>query len=156
VDASQTTTGPTTRGLIGVMGGVVLYLVITEVLETALVGALGAARATDDASYYAIRNTPTILGAKLFYNSLSAIWAGYMAGRLATENELAYGKLAAAVLTAYLAWQLLATAHATFTPLWMRAFVLLTTGPAMLVGAWIRAQAHAVEDPEPPPTQEPA
>ncbi len=138
------------------MGGAVLFLVITEVLETALVGALGADKPIDDASYYAIRNTPTILGAKLFYNSLSAIWAGYMTGRLATENELAYGKLAAGVLTAYLAWQLLATAQAAFTPTWMRVFVVVTTGPAMLVGAWIRAQAHAVEDPQPPPSQEPA
>ena len=147
MDASPTTgSSPTTRGMIGVMGGAVLYLVITEVLETALVGALGAARATDDASYYAIRNTPTILGAKLFYNSLSAIWAGYMTGRLATENELAYGKMTAGVLTAYLAWQFLATAQAAFTPAWMRAFVLLTTGPAMLVGAWVRARAHAAED----------
>ena len=153
-NGSATGGSPTTRGLIGVMGGAVLYIVITEVLETVLVRSFGLP--TDDASYYAIRNTPTILGAKLFYNSLAAIWAGYMAGRLATENELAYGKLAAGVLTAYLAWQLLATAHATFTPTWMRAFVLLTTGPAMLVGAWVRAQAHSVEDPQPPPSQEPA
>ena len=138
------------------MGGAVLFLVITEVLETALVGALGASRPQDDASYYAIRNTPAILGAKVVYNSLTAIWAGYMTGRLATENEIAYGRLTAGVLTAYLAWQLLATAQAAFTPVWMRTFVLLTTGPAMLVGAWVRAQAHAVEDPQPPPSQEPA
>lgn len=137
------------------MGGVVLYLVITEVLETALVGALGVARPTDDATYYAIRNTPTILGAKVLYNSLSAIWAGYMAGRLAADNEMAYGKLAAAVLTAYLAWQFLATAQAGFTPSWMRGFMVLTTGPAMLVGAWVRAQAHAAEGNQAPPSQEP-
>ena len=48
----------TMRGIIGVMGGLVLYMVITEVLETALVAATSEVRPTDVASYYAARNRP--------------------------------------------------------------------------------------------------
>ena len=88
------------RGIIGVMGGLVLYMVISEVLETALVGATTDARPTDVASYYAARNAPAILGAKLAYNSLTALWSGYMTAKVAGEREMYYGSMAAFVQTA--------------------------------------------------------
>jgi hypothetical protein len=31
-------------------------------------------------------------------------------------------------------------------PLWFRGLVLLTTGPAMMAGAWIRGQARLATD----------
>ena len=64
------------RGIIGVLGGLVLYMVISEVLETVLVAATAQARPTDVTSYYAARNRPSILGATLVYNTLTAVWSG--------------------------------------------------------------------------------
>ena len=150
--------GPLTmRGVIGVMGGLVLYMVVSEVLETAIVAATSEVRPTDIASYYAARNRPAILGAKLAYNSLTALLSGYMTARVAGEREMYYGKMTALVQTVELAWRFLAGEYAGFTPGWMRAFLVLATGPAMLAGASIRARARAAEGtaPEPEP-REPA
>jgi hypothetical protein len=142
----ESQSGLTVRGLIGVMGGLVLYMVISEVLETALVGATTETRPTDLASYYAARNTPAILGAKLAYNSLTALWSGYMTARLAGERETYYGSMAGFVQTAELAWRFLLNENAGFTPAWMRAFLVLSTGPAMLLGASIRGRARVAQD----------
>jgi|SRR5687767_1352409 len=127
------------------MGGLVLYMVISEVLETALVGATTDARPTDVASYYAARNAPAILGAKLAYNSLTALWSGYMTAKVAGEREMYYGSMAAFVQTAELAWRFLMDENATFTPAWMRAFLVLSTGPVMLLGASIRGRARMAQ-----------
>lgn len=147
----------TMRGIIGVLGGLMLYMVISEVLETALVAATTEARPTDIASYYAARNRSSILGAKLVYNTLTAVWSGYMTAKVASQDEMYYGKMAAFVQTVELAWRFLAGEYAGFTPAWMRAFLVLTTGPAMLAGASIRARARVAESapdstpPEPGP-----
>lgn len=152
----------TMRGIIGVMGGLVLYMVISEVLETALVAATSEVRPTDVASYYAARNRPAILGAKLAYNTLTALLSGYMTAKVAGEREMYYGKMAAFVQTVELAWRFLLGEYAGFTPAWMRGFLVLATGPAMLAGASIRARARGVEDtppeaqPSAPEPQEPA
>ena len=98
----------TMRGIIGVMGGLVLYMVISEVLETALVAATSEVRPTDVASYYAARNRPAILGAKLAYNTLTALLAGYMTAKVAGEREMVHGRMAAFVQTVELAWRFLA------------------------------------------------
>ena len=135
----------TMRGIIGVLGGLVLYMVISEVLETVLVAATTEVRPTDVASYYAARNRPSILGAKLAYNTLTAVWSGYMTANVAGRDEMYYGKMAAFVQTVELAWRFLAGEFAGFTPAWMRAFLVLTTGPAMLAGASIRSRARAAE-----------
>jgi hypothetical protein len=142
--------GITARGIIGVVGGVVLYMVVSELLETVLVAATSTERPTDIASFYAARNVPRILVAKVFYNSFAALWAGYMSARLAAERERAYGRVAALAQTAELAYRFGFGELAGFTPIWMRAFLVLTTGPAMLVGASIRAAAHEAETASPP------
>jgi hypothetical protein len=146
------------RGIIGVMGGLVLYMVVAEVLETALVAATTEVRPTDVATYYAARNRPTILGAKLAYNTLTALWSGYMTAKVAGERETYYGGMAAFVQTAELTWRFLAGELAGFTPAWMRAFLVLTTGPAMLAGASIRGRARVAQEEAdgPVPPQEPA
>jgi hypothetical protein len=142
--------------MIGVMGGLVLYMVVAEVLETSLVAATTDVRPADVASYYAARNRPTILGAKLAYNTLTAVWSGYMTARLAGEREKYYGGMAALVETVELTWRFLAGEYAGFTPAWMRAFLVLTTGPAMMAGASIRGRARTAQDADAEPPVGPA
>jgi hypothetical protein len=143
--AVESSGGLTLRGIIGVMGGLVLYLVVSEVLETALVASTTDVRPTDLASYYAARNQAPILGAKLAYNSLTALLSGYMTAKVAGEREMYYGTMAAFVQTAQLAWVFLMDENATFTPAWMRAFLVLSTGPMMLLGASIRGRARGAQ-----------
>ena len=128
------------------MGGLVLYLVVSEVLETALVGATTDAARPISPATTPRATRPAILGAKLAYNSLTALWSGYMTAKVAGEREMYYGSMAAFVQTAELAWRFLMDENAGFTPVWMRAFLVLSTGPAMLLGASIRGRARAAQD----------
>jgi hypothetical protein len=136
------------------MGGFVLYFIVTEVLETALVGASSAAGTTDEASYFAARNTPAVLGAKVAYNTLTAVWSGYMTARLAGERETHHGAMAAVLQTLQLLRSLVFSDFASFTPAWMRVFLLLSTGPATLAGAWVRGRARVAQEKDPAVTPE--
>ena len=138
--------GSLIRGLIGALGGLVLYRLITSFLETVLVGTNSDTRPEDFAAYYAVLRRPGVAATKLALDSVVAVLAGYMAARLAAERELTFGALAAAVTTAELAWQHFGGEFAGATPWWMRTGLLLTTAPAMLAGAWVRGRARLADD----------
>jgi hypothetical protein len=95
------------------------------------------------AAYFAVRNRPVILAAKLLYNTLAAILAGYMTAKIAGLRELLHAAVVAIVQTMALVWGFTAGEYASFTPVWMRVALVLTTGPAMMLGASIRARATA-------------
>ena len=114
-------------------------------LETMLVGTQQRDAASDDyAAYYAILSRPGCSAAKLVFDSLAAVWAGYMTAKVAGERELTYGVLAA------LARRPLSSRGSTSPAnspaprrAWLRAGLLLTTAPAMMAGAWVRGRARA-------------
>ena len=133
------------RGIIGALGALVVYRTITQVIELTVVASFGGIP-PDDVSFFEIRNRPAILAAKMAYSSLGAVLAGYVAAKVAGEREMYYGSLAALLLTAQLVWLFLGDEYAHFTPVWMRAFLVLTTGPAMLIGAMVRARARVAQD----------
>ena len=136
--------------------GVVSYRLVTMLLETLLVWSNSDAPPPDYAAYYAVLSRPGVAAVKLVIDSLAAVWAGYMAAKVAGERELTYGLLAALVVTVQIGWQHLASEFAGATPVWMRAGLLLLTAPAMLAGAWVRGQARVVSDvAEPGRAQEP-
>lgn len=124
----------------------VLYRVITSILETMLVGTNSASRPDDFAGYYAILSRPGVAAAKLACDSLAAVWAGYMTAKVAGEREITYGLLASLAVLTELAWQHLASEFAGATPIWLRAGLLLTTVPEMVVGAWVRGRARLAYD----------
>jgi hypothetical protein len=84
-----------------------------------------------------------MFAAKLVYQTLAAILGGYMTAKIAQRDQMKHGALAAAVQTTALVWGFTAGEFASFTPAWMRVALVLVTGPAMLAGAWVRAQAAA-------------
>ena len=132
-----------------------MYLVVSEVLETVLVRATVDTPPIDIATYFAARNRPVILGAKIAYNTLTALWAGYIVAKMAGEREMYYGTMAGFVATARLVWLFLAGEYAAFTPAWMRAFLVLTTGPLMAAGAAIRGRARFAQEAAQTSPQEP-
>ena len=129
------------RSIIAVLGGIGLVSIVVETLEFTLVNAAAGGTITDMAGYFAVRNRPAILGAKLVYNTLAAILGGYMTARVAGVREMMHAGVAAVAQTAALIWGFTAGEYAAFTPIWMRIALVLLTGPAMLTGASIRARA---------------
>jgi heme/copper-type cytochrome/quinol oxidase subunit 3 len=120
---------------------VLLFMVVSEALETTLVSAIADRPVTDVASYFAVRNSSAMLGSKVAYNTLAAILAGYMTAKIAGGHEVRYAAVAAVIQTASLGWGFTMGEYAAFTPAWMRWVVVLTTGPAMLLGAFVRKSA---------------
>jgi len=129
------------RSVIAVLGGLAVTSLVTEALEFTLVTAASGGTITDMNGYFQVRNRPTILVAKLVYNTLAGVLGGYLAAKVAGTRELLHGGAAAALQTAALIWGFTAGEFAAFTPIWMRIALVLLTGPAMLAGASVRARA---------------
>jgi hypothetical protein len=133
------------RSLVAVLGGIGLISVIVELLEFTLVNAVAGGTVTDMAGYFAVRNRPPVLAAKLMYSAAAAVLGGYVTARVAGGREMLHGGVGAAVQTGTLIWGFTAGEFAGFTPVWMRMALVLITGPAMLAGASIRARAARSE-----------
>jgi hypothetical protein len=96
--------------------------------------------------YFAARNEPGMLAAKLVYNTVAGLLGGYMTAKIAGFQEMKHAGAAAAVQTAALIWGFTMSEYAAFTPAWMRIALILITGPAMMVGASVRAHAARIAD----------
>ena len=131
------------RSVVAVLGGIAVVSLVVEPLEFTLVNAVADAPIEDAAGYFAVRNLPGILAAKLVYNSLAAMLGGYMAAKIARRAEIAHGAAAAVLQTAALIWGMTASEFADQTPMWMWVALVVLTGPAMVAGATIRARAGA-------------
>jgi hypothetical protein len=129
------------RSIIAVLGGIGLASLISEALEFTLVSAAAGGPIPDLGAYFEVRNRPTILAAKLVCNSLAAILGGYITAKVAGAHEMLHAGAAAAIQTIALIWGFTVGEYASFTPVWMRVALVLLTGPAMLVGASVRAKA---------------
>ena len=129
------------RSIIALLGGIGLFALVTETLEFTLVTAASGGSINDMTAYFAVRNRPVILAAKVLYNTLAAILAGHMTAKIAGRRELLHTVVVAVVQTIALVWGFTAGEYASFTPVWMRVALVLTTGPAMVLGASIRARA---------------
>jgi len=132
------------RSIIAVLGGIALVSLIVEPLEFSLVNAISDEPITDMAGYFAVRNQPGILAAKVVYNTLAAVLGGYMTAKLAGTEEMRHAGVAALAQTAAFLWGFTAGEYASYTPVWMRVTLVLVTGPAMMAGAAIRANAARV------------
>jgi hypothetical protein len=140
------TTGATAvnplKAVVAVVAALAFFSLFSELLESSLVRATATVPLTDMASYFAMRNQPTVLAIKAGFNIVLALLAGYIAAKVAGIREMAFAGIAAALQTTAFAWGFTVGEFASQTPLWLRAFLLITTGPAMLAGAWIRMQAR--------------
>lgn len=136
-----------TRSILAVLGGFVLFQVLTQLLELTLVAVAGGGPPADEAAFLAVRNRPGVLVVRVGYTVAAGLLAGYMAGKIAGLHELRHALAAAALVTG----QLLMEFTTEFAPpLWTRAALLMTAAPAMLLGAWVRASAAAASAGAPP------
>lgn len=131
------------RSIIAVLGGIAVIALVVETLEFTLVTAVSGGSITDMSGYFAVRNRPAILTAKLVYNTFAAILGGYMTAKIAGTRELLHTAVAAVIQTVALIWGFTVGEYASFTPAWTRIALVLLTGPAMMAGGMIRAKAEA-------------
>ena len=129
------------RSIVAVLGGIGLLSIVVEVLEFTLVNAVSGGSPQDIQSYLAVRNQPGILAAKLGYNTVGAVLGGYITAKIAAREEMLHGWTVALVQTAALVYGFTIGEYAESLPVWTRIALVLLTGPAMLVGASIRARA---------------
>ena len=136
------------RGITAVLGALVLFSAATQLLEYTLVSASGGDTVKDMASYLAVLNRTPLLAAKAVGNVMVALLAGYTTAKLAQAGEVMFAGLAAAAETCSLVYGFTMGEYVAL-PLWIRALLVLTTGPAMMAGAWVRMQARlAMRDPQ--------
>ena len=137
-----------TRGITAILGALVLFSAVTQLLEYTLVSASGGDTVKDMASYLAVLNRTPLLAAKAAGNVMVALLAGYMTARIAQAREVMFAGIAAAAETCSLVYGFTMGEYVAL-PLWIRALLLLTTGPAMVAGAWVRMQARlAMREPQ--------
>jgi hypothetical protein len=129
------------RGVTGVLGALVLFSAITQVLEYTLVSASGGDTVKDMASYLAALNHPPLLAAKAVGTLMAALLAGYTAAKIAQSHEMMFAGIAAAAETCSLVYGFTMGEYAVL-PLWIRALLIVTAGPAIMAGAWVRMQAR--------------
>jgi hypothetical protein len=129
------------RSLGAVLGGLAVISLVVEALEFSLVTAVSGGRVSDMGQYFAVRNQTGILAAKLVYNTVAGVLGGYVTARVAMADEMRHAAAAAAAQTVALIWGFTAGEFASYTPIWMRIALVILMGPAMMVGAAVRARA---------------
>lgn len=129
------------RALIAILGALVLFSGLSQVLEYTLVRTAGGDSLTSMAAYMAILNRPSMLAIKLAINVAVAVLTGYMCARIAGSREMLFAALTAAAESCTLAWGLTTGEYAVL-PLAVRILLVATAGPGILAGAWIRLQAR--------------
>jgi len=74
-------------------------------------------------------------------NVAVACLVGYIAAKIAGAQEVMVLGVAATIETCMLAYGWMAGAYDAL-PIWIRTLLVLTTGPGMVAGAWVRMQAR--------------
>jgi hypothetical protein len=134
------------RGLIAVLGGLLVLFVLSQVMELVLVRTAAQQPLKDLGEYMAVRNRTGVLAGLVASQVVAALLAGYMSAKLAGSAELLHAGIAAALQTVLFAWGFTSSETAPLTPVWMRWAIILVTAPAMLVGAMVRAKARALQE----------
>jgi hypothetical protein len=133
------------RSIGGVLGGLGVMSFLIQVLEFSLVMASAGGRVLDMSEYLAVANQPVILLAKLAYYPMAGVLGGYVVARVAMIKEMHHAAAAAAAQTVALIWGFTNGEFASATPVWTRVALIVLTGPAMMIGAAVRARAAHAE-----------
>lgn len=131
------------RSVLAVVAGLVLITLIVEPIEFALVALANGGVTTDQDVYFAVRNQPAFLAAKLVYNSLAAIAGGYAAAWLAGRAPMAHGIVLALVQTVAFGWALSQPTVRPTTPDWVWACLIALSFAGILAGSALRRRRAA-------------
>jgi hypothetical protein len=133
----------TLRLVAAVVLGTLLLNFIDATLQRVLVNALAEQPPTDEASFIAVRNEPLVSGLWVVTHVFAAALVGYVIGKIAQAHEVRLAMVAAAALTVqYLA--AMTSGAAQMPPGWVLPLMLILTPPALIGGAYVRAEARTI------------
>ena len=133
------------RSLTAVLGSVLVFALMDNLLELSVVHVLARGPVSDLIAYYAARNQPLGLAAKLLYTPFIGILAGYTCAKFAGKHELAHTAAAAALLVTTLGYGFTKGEFASMTPVWMRIALIVLAPAGIAAGGYIRARAAQLE-----------
>ena len=128
------------RSVLAIVLGMAVVTVVSEGIEFALVTALNGSVTTDLPRYFAVRNQPGVLAAKLVYNGLGALLGGYVAAAVAGRAPLAHGIVVAVLQLAGLLWGMLFSEYKDTSPTWLWLALAASMTPLIVAGAWLRGR----------------
>lgn len=133
------------RSLTAVLGSVLVFALLDNLLELSVVHVLARGPVTDLVAYYAARNQPLGLAAKLLYTPFIGVLAGYTCAKFADRYELAHTVAAAALLASTLGYGFTRGEFAPMTPVWMRIVLVVLAPAGIAAGGFIRARAAQLQ-----------
>lgn len=132
------------RSIVAVLGATVIVRWLGQALELGLVMAL--ANVDNLEAYFAARNQPTLLAGVVITYVVSGLLAGYVAAKIAGTAEVSHVGLAAIIQVAFSIYESTAGGNPARYPVWVEVALPLTTPPAMIVGALVRAKARMLQE----------
>jgi hypothetical protein len=123
------------RSVVAVLAGLVLISAVVEPLEFVLVALVNGQPTTDPERYFAVRNQPLFLAAKLMYNTVAAVGAGFVTAWLAPSAWVRHGIAMAVLQTVAFGWGLASPELRRTTPEWMWAALIPLTAAGVVLGA---------------------
>ena len=133
------------RSIAAIIASLLLVAFIDQTLERTLVMAMANAPITNQQSYLAVRNQPSVLTIMIVTHAMAAVLTGYVLARLAGSHEVQHAAVAAAFVTLLLIGAS-ANPNVLVPPLWARLTMAAITLPAMITGAYIRGQARMIRE----------
>lgn len=127
------------RAILAVVAGILLAYGLPWLLERVLVESTAGRNLYTAGDYYMVRNTAGIIAARLLMAVFLSVLAGHVAARIAKEDMVRTVAISAAALTLMLISEFTIGEFAWGTPIWMRVAIVVITGPAMVLGAYVRA-----------------
>jgi hypothetical protein len=131
------------RSVLAVVAGLLLITAIVEPLEFGLVSLVNGSVTTDPDRYFAVRNRPWFLAAKLGYNTAAAVAGGFVTAWLARRSAVSHGAALAVVQTAAFAWALANPQMRQTAPVWVWAALIVLTFAGIMWGVLIQQRRHA-------------
>lgn len=127
------------RAILSVVVGVLLAYGLPWVLEGVLVRSFAGRNLYTTGDYYMVRNTAGIIAARLAMAVFVSVLSGHLAARIAGSDAVRTVAVAASAITMMMIWDFTGSAVAGLTPIWLRVALVVITGPAMVLGAYVRA-----------------
>lgn len=127
------------RAILAVIAGILLAYGLPWLLERVLVESTAGRNLYTAGDYYMVRNTGGIIAARLAMAVFLSVLAGHVAARVAGDDMVRTVSISAAALTVMLISEFTVGEFAWGTPIWMRVALVVITGPAMVLGAYVRA-----------------
>ena len=132
------------RSLASLLVGLLAITMIAESIEFTLVGTLRGDFSQDPARYFATRNQPAVLSAKMFYNFFAAAVGGAAAFLIAPTKRRLHVAGVAALQVLALGYALVTPSVRSTGPLWMWVSLIplsvmgISLGAVLVERRWAR------------------